>query len=106
MTLEYVAGSVPVESLAITVQDENGNARTLSAYSSASLLVSGPDGVLRVGGTAAITDAANGLVTFTWPSTSLFDVPGDYRIALKLMSGSGADYTTPIRVVATRGLEG
>lgn len=104
-TLEYVAGSVPVEQLSITVQDENGNARSLSAYSGASLLVSGPDGVLRTGGTAAITDAPNGIVTFTWPVTSLFDVPGDYRLALKLTAASGADYTTPIRVVVKRGLE-
>ena len=105
MTLEYMTGSVPVEPLAITVQDENGNARSLSAYSGASLLVSGPDGVLRTGGTAAIADAANGLVTFTWPTTTLFDVPGDYRLQLKLSAGSGADYTTTLPVVVKRGLE-
>ncbi|MFD8067921.1 hypothetical protein [Streptomyces parvulus] len=105
MTLEYVTGSVPVEQLSITVQDENGNARNLSAYSGATLLVSGPDEIGRTGGTAAISDAANGLVTFTWPEATLFDVPGDYRIALKLTAGSGADYTTPMRVVVVRGLE-
>ncbi|MGW3929984.1 hypothetical protein ACWECC_18050 [Streptomyces microflavus] len=104
-TLEFVANSVPVESLAIAVKDENGTARNLSAYSGASLLVSGPDGVLRTGGTAAITDAEEGTVVFAWPGTTLFDVPGDYRLALKLTAGSGADYTTPIRVVVTKGLE-
>ena len=106
MTLEFVAGSVPVEPLAITVQDENGKARNLSSYTGAALLFSGPDGVLRTGGTAAITNAASGVVTFTWPETTLFDVPGDYRMALKLTASSGADYTTAVRVVVTRGLEG
>lgn len=104
--LEYVAGSVPVEGLSITVQDENGNTRSLSAYTGASLLVSGPDGVLRTGGTTTITDAVTGKVSFAWPAVTLFDVPGDYRMALKLTTGSGADYTTPMRVVVVKGLEG
>jgi len=105
MTLEFVAGSVPVEPLAITVQDENGNTRDLSSYTGATLLVSGPDGVQRTGGTTTIADGVNGRVTFAWPATTLFDVPGDYRIALKLSAGSGADYTTPLRVVVVKGME-
>lgn len=105
-TRTYYVGQVPVDPLLIRVQDENGDSRNLSGYSGASVLFSGPDGVLRTGGTATITDAANGLVSFDWPTTTLFDVPGDYRMALKLTAGSGADFTTPIRVVVARGLEG
>lgn len=101
-----MAGQIPVEPLLIPVRDENGNARDLSAYTGAALLVSGPDGVLRTGGTATITDEESGTVIYEWPATSLFDVPGDYRIALRLSAGSGADYTTPLRVVVVPGMEG
>lgn len=104
-TRTYFVGQVPVDALAITVQDENEEARDLSGYEGASALFIGPDDVTRTGGTAAITDAVNGLVTFDWPSTTLFDVPGDYSLRLKLTAGSGTDYTTPIRVVVKRGLE-
>lgn len=106
MTLEFVAGSVPVEDLVFTVKDENGTARSLATYTGVSVLVSGPDGELRSGGTAAITDEEEGKVTFTWPATTLFDVPGDYRLALKLTTSTGADYTSPQRFVVVRGLEG
>jgi hypothetical protein len=104
--LEYIAGSVPVEGLVLTVVDEVGNPRNLSTYTGAAVLITGPDGVLRTGGTTAITNAAEGQVTFTWPNTVLLDMPGDYRLRLKLTKGTAADYTAPQRIVVVPGLEG
>lgn len=98
--LEYVVNSVPVEPLAFRVYDETGfSPRSLSAYTGAQVVVTGPDGVLRTGGTAAITDSAGGKVTYTWPSTTLFDIAGDYQVQLKLTNGAAADYTTPRKIV-------
>ncbi|MFI8229425.1 hypothetical protein ACIGDI_11380 [Streptomyces sp. NPDC085900] len=103
--LEYIAGSVPVEPLAITVRDEVGNPRSLSAYTGAAVLIIGPDGVTRTGGTAAISNAAEGQVTYTWPNTVVFDVPGDYRLRLKLTKGAAADYTAEQKIIVRPGLE-
>jgi hypothetical protein len=100
MTLEFVVNSVPVEPLEFVVYDETGfSKRSLGAYTGAQVVITGPDGLQRVGGTASITDAAGGKVTFSWPETSLFEVPGDYHVQLKLMNGSAADYTTTKRIV-------
>ena len=103
--LEYIAGSVPVEPLVLTVKDEVGNPRSLSAYSGAAVILTGPDGVSRTGGTAVVSNAAQGEVTFTWPSTTLFDIPGDYRLRLKLSNGAAADYTGEHRIIVRPGLE-
>lgn len=104
--LEYFAGSVPVEPLVLSVKDEVGNPRSLSAYTGAAVLITGPDGVLRTGGTAVISNAAQGEVTFTWPSTTLFDMRGDYRLTLKLTNGAAADYTGERKIIVRPGLEG
>ncbi|MEQ6021307.1 hypothetical protein SOM70_01820 [Streptomyces salinarius] len=103
--LEYIAGSVPVEPLAITVKDEVGNPRNLSMFTGAAVLITGPEGVTRTGGTATISNATEGQVTYTWPNTVVFDVPGDYRLRLKLTKGTAADYTAEQRIIVRPGLE-
>lgn len=106
MNKTYYKSQTPVETITFTVKDERSIVRNLTAYTGATVLIAGPDGVLRTGGTATITNAANGVVTFTFPNTTMFDVVGDYAVQLKLTNGTKADYAdiTTIRVVES--LEG
>lgn len=102
----YYVNQVPVESVVFTVLDENRNARDLSAYTSASVFFTSPDGTSLSGGVAEITDSATGKVTYTFPSVTLFNSKGAYRVQLRLENGNRSDYAdiTQIKVIET--LEG
>jgi len=97
----YYIGQVPVETIVFTVKDERAIVRNLNAYTGAAVLFEAPDGTSRTTGSAVISNSANGMVTFTFGNTSIFDQVGDYSIQLKLTNGSKADYCDPaiIRVV-------
>jgi hypothetical protein len=97
----YYVNQVPVESIVFTVVDENRNARSLSAYTGASVFFTSPDGTRKAGGGAVITDALKGQVTYAFPEATLFDQRGAYRVQLKLENGSREDYAdiTTIKVV-------
>jgi hypothetical protein len=88
----YYIGQVPVETIVFTVKDERAIVRSLSAYTSATVLFQAPDGTTRTGGTATITNSAGGQVTYTFGSTTIFDEIGDYKIQLKLINSTKADY--------------
>ncbi len=103
---KYYVNQLPVETLLITVVDERGFARDLSIYDSAQLLIGATNGFTHDDtGTATITDAANGKVSFTFTGDSRFSSAGKYRIQLKLIAGTRADYADIAEFEVLRGLE-
>lgn len=108
MNKTYYVGQNPAESIVFTVRDERSIIRNLSGYNGVQVLFAGPDGELIThNGAAVITNTTNGVVTFTFGTTSIFTVPGDYKVQLKLTNSSGkADYTDISVLKVIKGLEG
>jgi hypothetical protein len=102
----YYVDQVPAEALVFTVKDEARKPRSLAAYSGAAVFFTNPLGLTTSGGTATITDAANGEVTFTFPATTLFPMQGQYRVQLKLLNGEREDYTDILNIRVVQALEG
>jgi hypothetical protein len=102
----YYVNQVPVESIVFTVVDEQRNARSLAAYTSASVYFTSPDGTIKTGGDAVITDSANGKVTYTFPEATVFDQRGAYRMQLKLINGNREDYADILSIRVIDPLEG
>lgn len=102
----YYVNQVPVESIVFTVVDEQRNPRALTAYTDASVYLTSPDGTVKAGGAADITDSANGEVTYTFPSATLFDLKGAYRLQLRLENGTRADYADILTIRVIDPLEG
>ena len=102
----YYVNQVPVESIAFTVVDEARKARSLTAYTSATVLFTAPDGTSVNGGTADITNASGGKVTYTFPGQVLFTQRGDYKMQLRLENGNRRDYTDVMTVRVIESLEG
>lgn len=95
----FYVDAIPGEPLVLTVKDRvTDTAKALTQYTAAVLLMVGPDGTAITttanGGSASITDAANGEVTYTWPTASLFSEAGDYKAQLKLTGTNKAEYTS------------
>lgn len=88
----YYVNQVPVESIEFKVVDEDMNARSLAAYTSASVSFKTPAGGSIGGGAAVITDAAKGLVTYTFPSQTVFNQRGGYKVQLRLENSGRQDY--------------
>lgn len=106
MEKTYYVNQVPVEAIVFTVVDESRNARSLSAYSGAAVHFTNPTGTVKTGGTATITDSANGKVTYEFGETTIFDSTGTYRVQLKLTSGSREDYADIMSIKVIEPLEG
>lgn len=102
----YYVNQVPVESIAFTVVDEQRNARNLDAYTGASVFFTNPNGVVKSGGPAQITDSETGLVTYTFPSATVFDLKGSYRVQVRLENGAREDYTDIMTIRVIESLEG
>ena len=102
----YYVNQVPVESIVFTVVDETRKARSLSAYTGASVYFTSPDGTKKAGGEAVITDAPNGKVTYTFPEETIFDQKGAYRVQLKLENGGREDYADIMTIRVIDALEG
>lgn len=95
----YFVGQIPKFAIVMTVKDPDSNAaKNLSSFNSVEVRLEGPGGnsIDTTAGTAIISDALNGEVTYSFPSTSLFDKPGDYQLQLKLTDGTFIDYTTAV----------
>lgn len=96
-TKNYWVGDRPSSSWTFQVLDQKtGAVQSLAGFTSAKVLMLDPSNKpVTIADTATvITDAANGLVTFTWPSESLFTKPGNYIVQLELDSGTATRKTT------------
>lgn len=102
----YYVNQVPVESVVFTVVDEMRNPRSLGAYTGASVYFTSPDGTKKAGGAATITDSAGGKVTYTFPTATLFDQKGAYRVQLRLENGDREDYADIMSIRVIEPLEG
>lgn len=102
----YYVNQVPVESVVFTVVDETRRPRNLSAYTSASVIIVSPKGEQIAGGAASITGSAQGQVTYTFPGTSVFTMPGQYGIQLRLANGDRADYADVLQIKVIEPLGG
>lgn len=94
----FYLNQIPGSSLNITVSDPvSGDAVSLTAYDGVELLIASPAGdqIDTSDGTCSISDAANGVVTYQWPSTTLLEDVGDYRWQLKLTATGIEDLTAP-----------
>jgi hypothetical protein len=71
------------QTLSITLKDLDGTAQDLSSYSSGTGTAYGlsPDGRRTVNSSLTFSDAANGVVTWTWASGDI-DRPGDWEVQL------------------------
>ena len=107
MNKTYYVGQNPAESIVFTVRDERSIIRNLSGYNGVQVIFAGPDGEqITHDGAAVITNTINGVVTFTFGATSIFTVPGDYKVQLKLTNDAGkADYTDISVLKVIKGLE-
>ena len=102
----YYVNQVPVESIVFTVVDENRQPRSLNAYTGASVHFTSPNGTSIDGGTATITDSANGKVTYAFPETTPFTARGAYRVQVKLTNGTREDYADIMTLRVVESLEG
>lgn len=95
----FFVGQVPADPLVITIRDSaTNNAKGLSSYTAASLILVNPEGtsVATSGGSTSLSDVSGGVISYNWPTTSLFGSPGDYKFQVKLTGDSGiTDYTIP-----------
>lgn len=106
MNKTYYVGQTPVEQIVFTVRDERRSPRSLSAYSAAEVIFRDPTGQTIEGGSASITDAANGEVTYQFPETSLFTMAGAHSVQLKMINGDRADYADIATIKVRESLEG
>lgn len=91
----YYVGQIPKDPLTLVVRDASTNAVVdLTGYTAVEFVLKNPVNatVATSGGTPAIADAVNGVVTYAWPSTSLFDTPGVWRIQAILKTGTAKDH--------------
>lgn len=102
----YYVNQVPVESVVFSVVDENRNPRTLEAYETARVFFTSPNGTSTDGGNAVITDPAQGVVTYTFPETTVFEQRGSYRVQLRLENGDRMDYADIATLRVINSLEG
>lgn len=103
---KYYVGQTPVETLLIAVVDERGQARDLSIYDSAVVLFGATNGFVHDdAGTATITDAPNGKISFVFTGQSVFTGEGKYRVQVKLIDGARADYADIAELEVLKGLD-
>ncbi|MET7769903.1 hypothetical protein [Nocardia sp. NPDC005366] len=103
----YYMNQKPVEPLVFVVRDERGKARDLSLYDSAQVYITGTNNFDfdEIGGTAVITDADNGKVTFTFMGETVFVNQGKYRFQVKLIAGDRWDWTDIGEIEVRKGLD-
>lgn len=91
----FYVGQVPLESLKVTIEDQNGSAVDITPYTAATLLIF--DGQGNQVDTSAGTVTQNsdrGVLVYDWPSTSLFTTVGTYSYQFGLSAPGAQDYTS------------
>ena len=108
--LVFYKNQVPVEMMRITVVDETNRPRNLTAYSSAQLFMTDPDGervdAMSGGGLVSFSDRPGGVLLFKFPEHTLFQKRGQYEMQIKLMAGTREDYTDVGTLHVIESLEG
>jgi hypothetical protein len=97
MISQYWVDQIPASPLSITIKDTYGADKDLSAYTSVSveMLDEYNNEVSLTGSTIQFVNKTAGRVLFTWPtSKSVFAIPGDYVLRVKLTSSTATDFTT------------
>ena len=97
MISQYWVDQKPNSPLSITIKDTYGADKDLSAYTSVSvaMLDEFNNSVNLTGSTIQFANKQLGRVLFTWPTTrSVFELPGDYVLQVKLESSTAVDFTT------------
>lgn len=92
----FYVGQKPGFPLVVTVRDiVTDEPKNLSNYTSVEFKIVDPEGadVDTSAGTASISDATGGKVTYVWPNASLFAQEGDYKLQVKLIGANSEDYT-------------
>jgi len=75
--------------LTFTIKDKDGNAISLTGYSSVKFQIAKPnDTTLYENGTCTVTDAANGVCTYETTSTT-HAVPTEYECKIRITFSSG-----------------
>lgn len=99
----YYLRQKPVEPIEFTVCDERDKPRSLSAYTSASVVFINPGGVGVSGGVATITDPANGKVRFVFQGETIFNEVGKYQLQLLLHASDRSDYAETMTIEVEKG---
>ena len=103
MISQYWKDQIPAKPLSIQINNQDGTAMNLSAYSTIEIVLVGSNNefVETTGSTLNIAGKEVGKLIFVWPTThSLFELAGDYLLQVKLSGTGKLDFTTthPIRV--------
>ena len=96
-TKTYWVGDRPGGAWIFNVLDQRtGQPYNLAGFPSVRVLMVGSDNeqIVIADENAAITDPANGVVTFLWPTESVFTRPGRYALQLELYGPSVTRKTT------------
>lgn len=107
-TKNYWVGDRPAGTWVFQILDQNtGLALDLSGYQKATVTMLDPrnKAVTIPDGSAIISSASEGQVTFFWPNVSLFDKPGRYVMQVELDSGTAVRKTT-VQEILVRQLGG
>lgn len=107
-TKNYWVGDRPAGSWTFQVLDQKtGDVQTLAGFTSAKVLMLDPQNkTIDIPDIAAsIVDPANGLVSFAWPTESLFTKEGRYVVQLEL-SGANVTRRTTVQDILVRKLGG
>lgn len=93
----YWVGDRPAGAWVFQVLNQRtGTPENLSQYNLAKVIMvnSDNDEIIMPVANVSITDPIAGLVTFLWPTESLFDEPGRYVMQVELSSGTAVRRTT------------
>lgn len=97
MISQYWVDQKPSSPLSITIKDTYGADKDLTIYTSVSveMLDEYNHEIDLTGSTVQFVNKTLGRILFTWPTTrSVFEIPGDYVLRVKLESSTAKDFTT------------
>ena len=72
----------------VTIYDQDGAARNLSAYTTKQLIFRKPDGTILTKTAEFYTDGTDGIIQWTTTSTDDLDIDGTWKLQAKVANGS------------------